>query len=37
VLGEVGVERGLRDAIPATIFSGTSDIQRNLVAARLGL
>ncbi len=37
VMTEVGVERGVRDAIPATIFSGTSDIQRNLVAARLGL
>lgn len=37
VIGEVGVEAGLRDAIPATIFSGTSDVQRNLIAARLGL
>jgi alkylation response protein AidB-like acyl-CoA dehydrogenase len=37
IMTEVGVERGLRDAIPATIFSGTSEIQRNLVAARLGL
>jgi alkylation response protein AidB-like acyl-CoA dehydrogenase len=34
---EAGIERGLRDAIPATIFSGTSDIQRELVARRLGL
>lgn len=37
VLTEVGVERDLRDAIPSTIFSGTSEVQRNLVAARLGL
>ena len=36
-LVEAGVERGLRDAIPATIFSGTSDIQREIVARRLGL
>lgn len=33
----VGVERRLRDAVPTTIFSGTSDIQRELIAARLGL
>ncbi len=37
VIGEVGIERGIRDAIPATIFSGTSEVQRNLVAQRLGL
>ena len=37
VMTESGVERGLRDAIPATIFSGTSEIQRNIVASRLGL
>jgi len=34
---EFQVERMLRDAIPSTIFSGTSEIQRNLIAARLGL
>ncbi|HTE52386.1 MAG TPA: acyl-CoA dehydrogenase family protein [Kofleriaceae bacterium] len=43
VFGAVGystesrIERMLRDAIPSTIFSGTSEIQRNLIAARLGL
>lgn len=37
VMAEVGVERALRDALPATIFSGTSDIQRELVAKGLGL
>jgi alkylation response protein AidB-like acyl-CoA dehydrogenase len=37
IMSETGVERALRDAIPATIFSGTSDIQREIVAQRLGL
>ena len=32
-----GVERNLRDAIGATIYSGTTDIQRNIVAGLLGL
>ena len=30
-------ERALRDAVPAVIFSGTSDIQREIVAQTLGL
>jgi len=34
---ENGIERALRDAIPSTIFSGTSEIQRDLIASRLGL
>jgi alkylation response protein AidB-like acyl-CoA dehydrogenase len=34
---EAGIERTLRDAIPGTIFSGTSEIQRNLIARELGL
>lgn len=32
-----GIERNLRDAIGATIYSGTSDVQRNIVAGLLGL
>ena len=34
---EFEVERDLRDAIGGTIYSGTSDIQRNIVARLLGL
>jgi alkylation response protein AidB-like acyl-CoA dehydrogenase len=37
VVKETGVDQGLLDALPSTIFSGTSDIQREVVAARLGL
>ncbi|MFJ6141687.1 acyl-CoA dehydrogenase family protein [Kitasatospora sp. NPDC092286] len=36
-LAGTGVERNLRDAVPSTLFSGTSEIQRNLVAQSLGL
>ncbi|MFF5246041.1 acyl-CoA dehydrogenase family protein [Streptosporangium sp. NPDC000095] len=36
-LGAAGVERQLRDAVPSTIFSGTTEIQRELVARGLGL
>jgi alkylation response protein AidB-like acyl-CoA dehydrogenase len=32
-----GVERDLRDAVGGVIYSGTSDIQRNLIARLLGL
>lgn len=32
-----GIEAQLRDAVPATIFSGTTEIQRELVAKELGL
>lgn len=31
------IERFLRDAVPARIFSGTSEIQRNTIARALGL
>jgi len=34
---EFEVERNLRDAIGGTIYSGTSDIQRNIIARLLGL
>lgn len=34
---EFEVERGLRDAISGTIYSGTSEIQRQIIAAWLGL
>jgi alkylation response protein AidB-like acyl-CoA dehydrogenase len=37
VMTETGLERGLRDAISGTIYSGTSEIQRELVARSLGL
>jgi len=36
-LTEGGLERDLRDAIGSRIYSGTSEIQRNLVARTLGL
>ncbi|MEU6145036.1 acyl-CoA dehydrogenase family protein [Streptomyces sp. NPDC047081] len=36
-LREDGVEAALRDAVPSTIFSGTSDIQRQLIAKEIGL
>jgi alkylation response protein AidB-like acyl-CoA dehydrogenase len=34
---EVGVERELRDAVPGTIYSGTSEMQRKIIARLLGL
>ncbi|MGH8923038.1 MAG: acyl-CoA dehydrogenase family protein [Acidimicrobiia bacterium] len=34
---ETEIERDLRDAVGSRIYSGTSDIQRNLIAAHLGL
>lgn len=34
---ETGIEAALRDAIPSTLFSGTSEIQRDLIARGLGL
>lgn len=34
---EPGIERDLRDSISGTIYSGTSEIQRNIIAAWLGL
>jgi alkylation response protein AidB-like acyl-CoA dehydrogenase len=37
VLTEYGIEEHVRDALPATTFSGTSDIQRRLIARGMGL
>jgi alkylation response protein AidB-like acyl-CoA dehydrogenase len=34
---ESGVERNLRDALAAKLYSGTSEVQRNLIARYLGL
>ena len=34
---EQEIERDLRDAVGGTIYSGTNEIQRNIVAASLGL
>ncbi len=34
---EFGVERVLRDAVAGTIYSGTSEVQRNIIARWLGL
>ena len=34
---ESEIEREVRDAIASRIYSGTSDIQRNIIAARMGL
>jgi len=37
VVSETGVDALLRDAIPAQIFSGTSEMQRMIIARMLGL
>jgi alkylation response protein AidB-like acyl-CoA dehydrogenase len=37
VTNEGRVEQALRDAVPSTLFSGTSEIQREIVARSLGL
>lgn len=34
---DAGIARHLRDALPSTIFSGTSEIQREIIAAAMGL
>jgi L-prolyl-PCP dehydrogenase len=37
VLRETGVERYLRDAVCGTVYSGTSEMQREIIARELGL
>ncbi len=37
ILAETGVERELRDAIPGRIYSGTSEMQRKIIARLIGL
>ena len=37
IMTEYGVERALRDAMSSTIYSGTSEVQRNIIARWLGL
>jgi alkylation response protein AidB-like acyl-CoA dehydrogenase len=34
---EYEVERALRDSVASTIYSGTSEVQRNIIARWLGL
>ncbi len=34
---EQQVERDLRDAVGSSLYSGTSEIQRNIIAKSLGL
>ncbi len=36
-MSDHGVERDLRDALGGVLYSGTSDIQRNLIASLMGL
>jgi alkylation response protein AidB-like acyl-CoA dehydrogenase len=36
-VAELGIERDLRDSIGSTIYSGTNDIQRNIIAQQLRL
>src|SRR5690606_4674200 len=37
IMADYGVERVLRDSVASTIYSGTNDIQRNIIASWLGL
>jgi alkylation response protein AidB-like acyl-CoA dehydrogenase len=34
---QMGIEREVRDSIGGVLYSGTSDVQRNIIAAALGL
>jgi hypothetical protein len=37
VMADYEVERALRDAVASTIYSGTSEMQRNIISRWLGL
>jgi hypothetical protein len=37
VMAEYGAERALRDSVAGTLYSGTNDMQRNIIARWLGL
>jgi alkylation response protein AidB-like acyl-CoA dehydrogenase len=37
IITDAGIERMLRDCVPATLFSGTSEMQREIIARELGL
>ncbi len=37
ILTESGIERELRDAVPGTLYSGTSEMQRKIIARLMGL
>ncbi|MFD4762975.1 acyl-CoA dehydrogenase family protein [Streptomyces sp. NPDC058439] len=37
ILEETGIDVALRDALPATVFSGTSELQREIIAVEMGL
>lgn len=37
IMTEFGAERAVRDAMASTIYSGTNDMQRNIIAGWLGL
>jgi alkylation response protein AidB-like acyl-CoA dehydrogenase len=36
-MAEYEIERELRDALGSRLYSGTSEIQRNLIASLMGL
>ncbi len=36
-LSDYGIEQEVRDALAATIYSGTSEIQKNIIASNLGI
>jgi len=36
-IAEYGIEQEVRDAMAATIYSGTSEIQKNIIASNLGI